>query len=179
MSDFVLLQPAPIDSKALQFWAVTDPDLAKYNIECVSCGLLPTVTFKDIGKEIATHYVQLHPDQAAFIRYGEHYTAYPAPDRCDFCNAVAERPHWTHQATPPIPIVGAVDSGSWLICDPCHELITGRDIPGALERWWRVQSRLSPVLVEADTRAGIENHVVLLLRMMILSFDAGTRDLVG
>lgn len=150
-------------------------------IECRhGCGLIGSVPAYDVARRVAEHFATRHPALAhADIIEPRDFVKYEAPYRCDACNEIAERPYWTHVATPPLrefpPIID--NDGLWLVCDPCHRDYIGGDLAAMVARNLAATQRQSPVIL---TMEGMRERVQSILEARFATlferWDQGTRD---
>lgn len=158
---------------------MSNPDEAAYSLDCLveNHGFLGTVMFCDIGNALMSHFTMEHPG-VSVIRSGSEYRFYPAPPRCDSCGIIAERPWWTHTATPPIQELEDLD-GQWLLCVPCHDLYAAGDREGVLDRVVEVAQLNSPGLMTAEKIPRLRSTMVEKVEIALARFDEGTLEGVG
>lgn len=68
---------------------------------------------------VSQHYIDCHAFRGGMLEQDTDFTLGPAPERCDLCSTLAERPYWTYRTGEGLP----AEDPLWLICDPCAELV--------------------------------------------------------
>lgn len=97
-------------------------------VRCRHCQDRVLTVLADRGKArtaMVMHLIQQHGHSSPLVVEGKDFLCGPAPLRCDLCMAIAEPPFWTYTTGEQLP----VEDPKWLVCDPCHEIITSSISP--------------------------------------------------